>query len=65
MKGRYENLLKQSQNNQWLYVIDKDLDRTFPLHPYFSIQDKGGIGQKALRNTLQAYAVYNEDVGYC
>ena len=46
-------------------MIDKDLDRTFPTHPYFSIQEKGGVGQKALRNILQAYAVYNSEVGYC
>ena len=37
MKGRYENLLEEGKNNKWLYVIDKDLDRTFPIHPYFSI----------------------------
>ena len=29
-KGRYENNLKQGENNEWLYVIDKDLNRTFP-----------------------------------
>ena len=38
MKGRYENHLVHGQNNKWLYVIDKDLDRTFPTHPFFSIQ---------------------------
>ena len=37
MKGRYENLLTTSHNNEWLYVIDKDLHRTYPTHPYFSI----------------------------
>lgn len=64
-KGLYENKLKQGENNEWLYVIDKDLNRTFPSHPYFNISQNGGVGQKALRNILQAYAVYNEDIGYC
>lgn len=59
MKGRYENLLVDGRHNEWLYVIDKDLHRTFPTHPYFSISQNGGIGQKALRNLLQAYAEAN------
>ena len=36
-KGLYENKLKQGENNSWLYVIDKDLNRTFPTQPFFSI----------------------------
>ena len=36
-KGLYENKLKMGENNEWLYVIDKDLNRTFPSHPYFAI----------------------------
>ena len=35
------------------------------LSPYFAISQNGGVGQKALRNILQAYAVYNEEIGYC
>lgn len=64
-KGLYENKLKQGENNEWLQTIDKDLNRTFPTHPYFAITQNGGVGQKALRNILQAYCVYNEKVGYC
>jgi len=29
------------------------------------MSQNGGVGQKALRNILQAYAVYNEQIGYC
>ena len=36
-KGMYENKLKHGENNEWLYVIDKDLNRTFPAHPFFAI----------------------------
>ena len=51
-KGQYENYLKQGEHGEWLHDIDKDLCRTFPLHPYFTIQQSGGVGQKALRNIL-------------
>lgn len=36
-KGRYENNLKQGENNKWLYAIDKDLNRTFPYLNYYDI----------------------------
>jgi len=45
--------------------IDKDLNRTFPALPYFSLERYGEVGQKALRNILQAIAVYKPKVGYC
>jgi len=43
----------------------KDLNRTFPSHPYFDKEQYGDIGQKALMNVLLAYSVYQEKVGYC
>ena len=37
--------------------------RTFPGHPYFSMQL--GNGQLALFNLLKAYSLMDQDVGYC
>ncbi|KAH3831246.1 hypothetical protein DPMN_104508 [Dreissena polymorpha] len=37
--------------------------RTFPGHPYFSLQL--GSGQLALFNLLKAYSLMDQDVGYC
>ena len=37
--------------------------RTFPSHPYFSIQL--GPGQLSLFNLLKAYSLLDEEVGYC
>lgn len=64
-KGLYEAKLQEGEDGTWLHDIDKDLNRTFPAHPYFAIDKYGVIGQKALRNILQAYAVYMPQVGYC
>ncbi|KAJ1945675.1 GTPase-activating protein [Linderina macrospora] len=44
-------------------LIQHDLSRTFPKHPYFC--DAGGAGQEGLRNVLRAYALYDPEVGYC
>ena len=35
-KGLYEEQLTRSENSKWLHDINKDLDRTYPLHPYFN-----------------------------
>jgi hypothetical protein len=64
-KGLYEAMLQAGAEGSWLHDIDKDLNRTFPAHPYFSFDKYGIIGQKALRNILSAYAVYKPEVGYC
>jgi len=37
--------------------------RTFPSYPYFSLAVH--IGQQALERVLHAYAVRDEEVGYC
>ncbi|XP_076042421.1 rab GTPase-activating protein 1-like isoform X3 [Oratosquilla oratoria] len=44
-------------------VILRDINRTFPAHNYF--KETGGIGQDALYKISKAYAVYDEEVGYC
>lgn len=35
-KGLYEELLTKGKNSIWMHDIMKDLDRTFPNHPYFN-----------------------------
>lgn len=44
-------------------VILRDINRTFPAHDYF--KEAGGVGQDALYKISKAYAVYDEEVGYC
>ncbi|XP_068203529.1 rab GTPase-activating protein 1-like isoform X4 [Palaemon carinicauda] len=43
--------------------IRRDINRTFPAHDYF--KEAGGVGQDALFKISKAYAVYDEEVGYC
>lgn len=44
-------------------MIQRDINRTFPAHDYF--KEAGGVGQDALFKISKAYAVYDEEVGYC
>lgn len=44
-------------------VIMRDIHRTFPAHDFF--KDSGGLGQESLAKISRAYAVYDEEVGYC
>ncbi|KAK4318251.1 hypothetical protein Pmani_010736 [Petrolisthes manimaculis] len=44
-------------------VILRDINRTFPAHDYF--KEAGGVGQDALFKISKAYAVFDEEVGYC
>lgn len=44
-------------------VILRDINRTFPAHEYF--KEAGGNGQDSLFKISKAYAVYDEEVGYC
>ncbi|XP_051557881.1 TBC1 domain family member 1 isoform X1 [Myxocyprinus asiaticus] len=57
----YKELLKQLTSQQHAILID--LGRTFPTHPYFSIQL--GAGQLSLYNILKAYSLLDPEVGYC
>jgi len=51
-KGVYEEILTKSAKSKWLHDILKDLDRSFPVHPFFNKEQYGDIGQKALMNAL-------------
>lgn len=44
-------------------VIQRDISRTFPAHDFF--KTAGGLGQDSLFRLSKAYAVYDEEVGYC
>ncbi|XP_039607218.1 TBC1 domain family member 1 isoform X3 [Polypterus senegalus] len=57
----YKELLKQLTSQQHAILID--LGRTFPTHPYFSVQL--GAGQLSLYNLLKAYSLLDPEVGYC
>ncbi|TMW62537.1 hypothetical protein Poli38472_005155 [Pythium oligandrum] len=43
--------------------IGRDIDRTFPLLPFFSQQD--GDGQRQLGNVLKAIAIHTPEISYC
>jgi len=43
-KGFYEGLLAMGEKSQWMNDIMKDVDRTFPAHPYFNKDNYGNIG---------------------
>lgn len=44
-------------------VIQRDINRTFPANAVF--KEIGGSGQDALFKVCKAYAVYDNEVGYC
>ncbi|GAB0090597.1 growth hormone-regulated TBC protein 1 [Sergentomyia squamirostris] len=55
----YQNLLKETHDDEIVDIIKIDLPRTFPNNIFFpDIQNQ-------LFNILVAYAHYNKDVGYC
>lgn len=59
MNESYRLLLsKDSASEQ---VILRDINRTFPGHPFFQEES----GQQALYKLSKAYSIYDEEVGYC
>lgn len=44
-------------------MILRDINRTFPAHDFF--KETGGLGQDSLYRISKAYAVHDEEVGYC
>jgi hypothetical protein len=66
--GEYNELLalgRQPENKTNINQISKDVDRTFPDLPFFSIEAQGEYGQAIIQNILEAYSVKVPDVGYC
>jgi hypothetical protein len=43
-KGLYEELLTKGDHSKYNHDIMKDLDRTFPVHPFFNKAQFGDIG---------------------
>ncbi|MES1913325.1 MAG: hypothetical protein MHM6MM_005517 [Cercozoa sp. M6MM] len=52
---------KQEVPEVTLADIDKDIDRTYPRHPYF----RSEAGKKSLRRVLCHFAAARPDIGYC
>ncbi|XP_017880898.1 rab GTPase-activating protein 1-like isoform X3 [Ceratina calcarata] len=61
MMDRYRTLITKESSCE--SVILRDINRTFPAHDYF--KETGGLGQDSLYRISKAYAVYDEEVGYC
>ena len=55
------DLLQESSPHE--RAIKRDLNRTFPEHPFFKERD--GLGQESLLNVLKAYSMHDKEVGYC
>uniref|UniRef100_A0A6B2L4B7 Rab-GAP TBC domain-containing protein n=1 Tax=Arcella intermedia TaxID=1963864 RepID=A0A6B2L4B7_9EUKA len=58
--GLYNNLKNQPVNPKVLMDIEKDLPRTFPLHPVFISKE----GTDALRRILLAFSIRHPQIGY-
>ncbi|XP_058799127.1 rab GTPase-activating protein 1-like isoform X2 [Phymastichus coffea] len=61
MMDRYRMLITKESSCE--SVILRDINRTFPAHDFF--KETGGLGQDSLYRISKAYAVYDEEVGYC
>jgi hypothetical protein len=59
MNESYRLLLTKESSSE--NVILRDVNRTFPGHPFF--QDESG--QQALYKLSKAYSIYDDEVGYC
>src|SRR5690606_5850412 len=67
-KGYYKKLLQKSEELKSkckkidvFEDIEKDLQRSFPEHPFYQTEE----GINVLRNVLIACALHNENIGYC
>jgi hypothetical protein len=59
----YHNLSYANEDIQ--SVIQRDLDRTFPEHPYLDLSKYGEIGQESLKRILSKFANKHSDIEYC
>ncbi|XP_053179612.1 trichohyalin [Scomber japonicus] len=59
----YQALDSQPALQNWVDVIERDLDRQFPFHEMFISKD--GHGQRGLFRVLKAFTQYKPDEGYC
>lgn len=62
-QAQADALAPDSPLQEFMEVIERDLDRTFPHNERFSV--RGGDGQAELRKILRAYCMYNQETGYC
>lgn len=53
------------RTTQFSSDIAKDIDRTFPKHPFFNTQVLGHFGQNALKRVLEKFSYKWPEVGYC
>ncbi|KAG7188171.1 hypothetical protein KM043_013388 [Ampulex compressa] len=61
MMDKYRTLITKESSCE--SVILRDINRTFPAHDFF--KETGGLGQDSLYRISKAYAVHDEEVGYC
>lgn len=52
-----------TQDSKYERQIQRDVHRTFPVHPFF--KDEGSVGQDSLFKLCKAYANYDTEIGYC
>lgn len=57
----YEQLCKEKSPHE--RIIQRDLARTFPRIDMF--KQENGQGQSSMKRILEAYSLYDTDVGYC
>ena len=59
--AKYSQVLTQECKDE--VYVRRDIGRTFPAHDFF--RETGSAGQESLYRVLKAYAVFDEEVGYC
>mmetsp|Transcript_19619 Transcript_19619/g.27377 ORF Transcript_19619/g.27377 Transcript_19619/m.27377 type:complete len:906 (+) Transcript_19619:95-2812(+) len=52
---------EKDQQPDWIFEVEKDIQRTFPGHAVFESVE----GQEKLKRVLEAFARRNKSVGYC
>lgn len=57
----YDQLCKEKSPHE--RIIQRDLARTFPRIDMF--KQENGQGQSSMKRILEAYSLYDTDVGYC